>query len=98
MKKGYIYILECSNGNFYTGSTINLKKRLHQHWNGKGANYTRKYPPKKLVYYAEFPTIGEAFRREKQIQGWRREKKIALINGHFDQLRKLSKRKTEDKE
>jgi putative endonuclease len=66
MKKGYTYILLCANGNFYTGSTINLECRLRQHQEGvgEGANYTKKHLPVKLVYVEDFPTIQEAFKRE----------------------------------
>jgi putative endonuclease len=93
MKKGYIYILKCANGNFYTGSTIDLERRLRQHQQGKGANYTRKHRPVVLVYHQEFPTIQEAFRREKQIQGWSHAKKQALIDGDFDKLSHLARKK-----
>jgi len=91
MKKGYVYILKCANGKFYTGSTVDLARRFHQHQAGEGANYTRKHRPVVLVYQQEYPTIGEAFRREKQIQGWSHAKKQALIDGDFNLLRSLSK-------
>ena len=91
MKKGYVYILKCANGNFYTGSTVDLARRFYQHQVGEGANYTRKHRPVVLVYQQEFPTIGEAFRREKQIQGWSHAKKQALIDGDFEILRSLSR-------
>jgi len=91
MRKGFVYILKCANGNFYTGSTIDLNRRLHQHQTGNGANYTRKHRPVTLVYHKEFPTIQEAFRREKQIQGWSHAKKQALIDGDFDRLKSLSR-------
>jgi len=79
--KGYTYILECSDGSYYTGSTIDLERRLKQHSNGEGANHTKKRLPVKLVYYEEYPRIDTAFYREKQVQGWSRKKKEALING-----------------
>ncbi len=88
---GYIYILECNNGSYYTGSTINLEQRILQHQTGEGANYTRKHLPVRLVYFEEFGQIEEAFKREKQIQGWSRKKKEALIKGQFDKLMELSK-------
>ena len=78
MIKGYMYILECSNGTYYTGSTKNLERRLQEHQNGNGANYTKKHLPVKLVYFESFSRIDEAFYREKQIQGWSRRKKEAL--------------------
>jgi putative endonuclease len=93
--KGYMYILECSNGKYYTGSTIDLEKRLAQHQAGEGANYTKKRLPVKLVYFEEFQRIDEAFYREKQIQGWNREKKEALINGNSENLTILSKNHTQ---
>jgi putative endonuclease len=43
--KGYMYILECADGSYYTGSTNNLERRLQQHQNGEGANYTKKHLP-----------------------------------------------------
>ena len=90
MAKGYTYILECSDGSYYTGSTKDLEKRWQQHQNGEGANHTKKRLPVKLVYVEEFPRIDEAFYREKQIQGWNRKKKGALIKGEHNKLPELS--------
>lgn len=87
---GYMYILQCSDGSYYTGSTNNLQLRLAQHQNGEGANHTKKRLPIKLVYYEEFQRIDEAFYREKQVQGWSRKKKEALINGMPEELHKLA--------
>lgn len=95
MAKGYMYILECNNGAFYTGSTKNLVRRLQQHQNGEGANFTRKHLPVKLIYFEEFPRIDQAFYREKQVQGWSRRKKIALISGKTNELPKLSQNYTQ---
>ena len=91
--KGYTYILECSDGSIYTGSTNDLELRLLQHQNGEGSNYTKKRLPIKLMYFEEFMNIDEAFYREKQIQGWSHKKKEALINGNTEQLSELSKSK-----
>ncbi len=88
--KAFIYILECANGTYYTGSTNNLDLRLQQHMMGEGANFTRKNLPVKLVYSEEFFRIDEAFLREKQIQGWSHKKKQALINGSIDKLKEFS--------
>ena len=93
--KGFMYILECSNGQFYTGSTKNLNRRLAQHQAGEGANFTKKHLPVKLVYYEEYDRIDVAFYREKQIQGWSRKKKLALIRGEFDKLPELSRNYTQ---
>lgn len=89
-----MYILECSNGKYYTGSTKDLIKRLEQHQSGEGSNFTRKHLPVKLVYYEEFDRIDSAFYREKQVQGWSRKKKEALINNEFHKLPELSRKKS----
>ena len=87
----YMYILKCANGAYYTGSTKDLETRLKQHQNGEGANFTKKHLPVKLVYYEVFERIDDAFNREKQVQGWSRKKKEALINREYDKLPELSK-------
>ena len=76
-----MYILECSNGSYYTGSTVDIAKRFMQHQNGEGANHTKKYGPVKLLYVEEYKHVAEAFYREKQVQGWNRKKKEALMRG-----------------
>jgi len=88
--KGWMYILECADGSYYTGSTKNLELRMTQHQAGEGANHTKKHLPVKLVYVEEFQRIDEAFNREKQVQGWSRKKKEALINGSSDLLPTLA--------
>jgi putative endonuclease len=88
--KGFMYILQCADGSYYTGSTIDLDARLIQHENGEGANYTKNRLPVKLVYYEEYDRIDDAFYREKQVQGWSRKKKDALINGNPELLPKLA--------
>jgi len=62
---GYMYILKCNNDSYYTGSTIDLEKRLKEHNDGLGSNHTKKYLPVELVYYEIFQRIDEAFYREK---------------------------------
>ena len=91
--KGFMYIILCDNETYYTGSTKNLKKRYSEHVSGKGSNYTKKYPPVELVYVEEFDRVEDAFKREKQIQGWSRKKKEALIAGDTSTLKKLAKGK-----
>lgn len=92
---GYMYILLCSNGAYYTGSTKNLDKRMQEHQNGEGANFTKKHLPVKLVYYEFFERIDDAFYREKQVQNWSRLKKEALINRENSKLHDLSECKNE---
>ena len=86
----YMYILECADGSYYTGSTWNLEKRLWEHQNGQGANHTSKHLPVKLIYCEEGDSIEAAYRREKQIQGWSRKKKQALIAGDANALHRLA--------
>ncbi len=88
-----MYIIECADGSYYTGSTNDLEVRIIQHQNGEGANYTKSRLPVKLIYIEEFQQIDEAFRREKQVQGWSRKKKEALIKCNFDELPELSSSK-----
>ncbi|MCW3168814.1 GIY-YIG nuclease family protein [Chryseobacterium sp. 09-1422] len=88
--KGWMYILLCSDGSYYTGSTNNLELRLAQHQRGEGANNTKKRLPVKLLYFEEYDRIDLAFYREKQVQGWSRRKKEALINGTPELLPQLA--------
>lgn len=89
--EGFMYILCCADGSYYTGSTKHLERRLLEHQSGEGANYTRRRRPVKLVYFEEYSRIDEAFYREKQVQGWRRAKKEALIEEMPERLHELAK-------
>ena len=93
--RGYMYILECADGSYYTGSTKDMERRLAQHQAGEGANHTRKRLPVKLVYFETFSRIDKAFYREKQVQGWSRKKKEALINSQFEELHRLAECRNE---
>ena len=88
--KGWMYILECCDGSFYTGSTNNIAIRLAQHNSGEGANYTKRRLPVNLIYTEEYPRVDQAFYREKQVQGWSRKKKEALIHGEYEKLPEYS--------
>ncbi|MDP3893217.1 GIY-YIG nuclease family protein, partial [Nocardioides sp.] len=77
----------------YVGSTRSLEQRLTQHQLGQGATYTRERLPVRLVYSEEFEHVGEAFAREKQIQNWGRAKRLALIEGRYDDLPRLARRR-----
>ena len=92
MIKGYTYILLCNDGSYYTGSTKNLEKRLSDHNNGTGASYTAKRLPVSLLYYEEYGRIDQAFYREKQLQGWSRKKKEALMSGASELLPGLAEK------
>lgn len=94
MKTYYVYILKCSDESYYTGITSNLEKRLFEHQEGKHTEgYTYKRRPVTLVYYAEFSDVGKAIDVEKQIKKWSRLKKKALINGDYEKLPNLAKKK-----
>ena len=82
----HMYILKCSDGIYYTGSAKDLDYRFWQHQNGMGANYTKKRLPVKLVYCEEYTRVDDAFYREKQVQGWSRKKKEALIKQNVGDL------------
>lgn len=96
--KGWMYILECADGSYYTGSTNNLEVRLAQHESGQGANHTKSRLPVKLVYWEEYERIDQAFYREKQVQGWSRKKKEALIHGKPELLPELARNHTQSSE
>lgn len=87
-----MYILECSDGSYYTGSTWKLEPRIEQHDAGEGANYTRCRLPVELVYQEYFDSIKAAFEREKQVQKWSRKKKEALITSKHKELPVLAKK------
>jgi putative endonuclease len=88
----WTYLLECSDGSYYVGSTFELERRVAQHQAGEGAAYTRRRRPVRLVWAAEFDRIDQAFWFEKQVQGWNRRKRRALINGDWDALPELASR------
>ncbi|GAA4772176.1 MULTISPECIES: GIY-YIG nuclease family protein [Flavobacterium] len=94
MKQSYVYILKCSDDSYYTGVTSNLTKRLFQHESGFYPEcYTFKKRPIDLVYFFDFTDITLAIEKEKQIKKWSKAKKEALINGDFDALLNLAKKK-----
>lgn len=92
MPIGFMYILKCADDSYYCGSTIDLSRRIEEHNSGLGANYTKKKHPVQLIYFEEYDRIDDAFYREKQIQGWSRAKKEALISGQKNLLSKLAKK------
>jgi putative endonuclease len=88
-----VYILECADGSYYTGSTNNLPKRLWEHQQGvEPSSYTYSRRPVKLVWASEETQhYYDALRWERQIKGWSRVKKQALIHGEFDTLHEIVK-------
>jgi putative endonuclease len=92
MKNYYVYIIECKDKSFYTGVTNSIEKRISEHNFGIDSNsYTYYRRPIKLVFSQYFTNIDDAIRAEKQIKGWSRKKKLALINDDFDLLKGLAR-------
>ena len=88
----YVYMLRCSDGSYYVGHTNDLEQRLAAHERGAIEGYTLSRRPVELVFSDQFSTRQEAFHRERQIKGWSRAKKEALIKGDWDGLVELSNR------
>ena len=77
----FVYIVECADKTYYVGCTNDIDRRLKQHNESKwGAHYTKIRRPVTLKYSEEFNTLLEARHREKEIKGWRREKKEQLFS------------------
>ncbi|CAG0999974.1 MAG: GIY-YIG nuclease family protein [Bacteroidetes bacterium] len=90
----FVYILRCNDGTYYTGVTNNLERRFSEHQSGEDTSaYTFKRRPVQLVFYAEFSNIDFAIEKEKQLKKWSRAKKEALIEGKYELLSELSKKK-----
>ncbi|MEP3049282.1 MAG: GIY-YIG nuclease family protein [Roseibium sp.] len=88
-----VYILRCSNGSYYTGITKkDLETRLSEHQQGICDGYTSRFRPVTLVFSCHFERTTDAISCERQVKGWRLEKKEALIRGDFDLLPELSER------
>jgi len=95
MKQSWVYILKCSDRSYYTGCTTNLEQRIQEHNFKKYDNYTSTRLPVELVYSQQFTNIDDAIAAERQVKGWSRRKKEALINGDFDLLHSLAECKNE---
>ena len=94
MKTFYVYILKCSDNTFYTGMTSNLTRRLFQHKTGfYKDSYTFKRRPVELVYFCEFTELNFALEKERQIKKWSQKKKLCLINGEYEKLPNLAKKR-----
>ncbi|MGA2137691.1 MAG: GIY-YIG nuclease family protein [Verrucomicrobiia bacterium] len=90
MKQYYVYILVSKSRVLYVGLTNDLERRLFDHRQKIIEGFTSKYNVNRLAYYEYFENIRDAIAREKQIKGWRREKKLALIESMNPQWRDLS--------
>lgn len=88
----HVYMLRCADGSYYVGSTrSSLEGRIAQHEAGEFDGYTARRRPLVLVFHEEFDRIEDAISAERQIKGWTRAKKEALIRGDFGRLRALSR-------
>ena len=79
MKQYFVYIMTNNSKTLYTGVTNNLERRALEHKNNANKGFTKKYKIDKLVYYETTDNAEDAIIREKQIKGWSRSKKVALI-------------------
>ena len=86
----FVYILGCSDGAIYVGSTNDVAKRIAEHGGPKGAKFTRDHPDARLIYFEGPLSIALALERERQLKRWSRAKKLALIRNQTVLLKKLS--------
>lgn len=87
----YVYILKCKNGQYYIGHTDNIDQRMSQHHQGLIEEcYTLKRRPVELIFLQLFSTRDEAFHAERQIKGWSRKKKEALMQENWEEIKRLN--------
>ena len=86
-----VYILGCCDRSYYVGQTDDLEARVEQHQSGELGGYTASRRPVRLLYAQDFPTRDDAFAAERQLKGWSRKKKEALIRGDWEELRRLAR-------
>ena len=87
----YVYILRCADGSYYTGHTDNIEARVIAHQRGEIPRYTQRRRPVQLVFVEGVPSRQVAFERERQIKGWSRAKKQAMIEQDWTTLVKLAR-------
>ena len=87
----WVYALLCADGSYYVGHTDDLATRCLEHEMGEGGCYTSARLPVALVYAEEFPSREEAMDRERQIKGWSRKKKEALVRRDWAEVSRLAK-------
>lgn len=91
MKTYFVYIIKCSDKSYYTGITNYIERRFEEHQNGVDPIcYTFKRRPLELVFLQEFREVKEAIAFEKQVKGWSRKKKEAIIQNDWQLLKSLS--------
>lgn len=88
----YLYMLRCIDGSYYVGKTqSSLEQRISQHNTGHFGGYTATRRPVTLVFHQEFQQITDAIAAERQLKGWSRAKKEALIRGDYELLHTLAR-------
>ena len=92
MPAGYTYIMGSNSGTLYIGVTSEFNVRIRQHNNGTFEGFSKKYRCTKLLYYEKFEDIRNAIAREKQLKGWRREKKLDLIRTTNPEFKDLAEK------
>ena len=89
----FVYMLRCADGSFYTGVTRRpLEERVGDHNSGALGGYTATRRPVELVWHQEFHRAEEAIAAERRIKGWSRRKKLALIDGDWERLKRAAKK------
>jgi predicted GIY-YIG superfamily endonuclease len=88
----FVYMLQCADGSYYTGHTDNLEKRIAEHEGKQFEGYTAARLPIQVVFVQSFASRDEAFAAERQIKGWSRKKKEALIKNNWDMMQTKSAR------
>ncbi len=77
----FVYIVECNDTSFYTGITTNVERRVNEHNKStRGAKYVKRRLPVKLVYFEEQDSVGDALKREREIKGWPKTRKVMLVH------------------
>lgn len=87
----WVYILRCADNSYYTGHTDNLEKRIAEHQAGEIEGYTSSRLPVTLVFSEEFSSREEALSHERQIKGWSRRKKEALMRRDWAEVSRLAR-------
>ena len=87
----FVYMLRCADGSYYVGSTrASLEQRVSQHNTGPFGGYTAKRRPVALVFQQDFQRITDAITAERQLKGWSRAKKEALVRGDYETIKELA--------
>ncbi|MCU1250919.1 MAG: Excinuclease subunit domain protein [Edaphobacter sp.] len=90
MKPGYTYIMGSPTGTLYVGATSDIYTRIQQHKDGTFEGFSRQYNCTRLLYYEQHEDITQSIAREKQLKGWRREKKLNLIRAQNPDFKDLA--------